>query len=178
MSYWLLCFQTITAQVWLYRCHSMQLNNQYWGRALPSVVGERWKHWTRFVEYIRGAVSFSNRNSLSQSASSFTGWCHSTREAMQHCASDLFPGIYTQVIQPRKSILWTKDCVQLWFFCHGTVYVHGRVPKFNLSSVMLRYSTIYGIHWLLRLIQQLTHDTTAFYLAHVHTIDSRFFTPS
>ena len=75
VSYYWLCFWTAAAQTepcfFLYRCHSMQLNNQYWGHALTEFACTRY-NGARFVKCIHVTVFakfltlFSNTTALAR----------------------------------------------------------------------------------------------------------------
>ena len=79
---------------------------------------------------------FLNSNSLSQAASSCTGRCHSLQKAIQHCTSDLFPGIAT----PSGAQLPCRQVRQM-----GSVYFTDQTRSFCLAIKVI--GLFYGPDW-------------------------------
>jgi len=102
VSYYWLRFQSATAQTvpWLFCTDAIccgSENNQYWGVRYQicwcGIEKKKvcWMHSCSSLCDISNFFLYLNRNSLSQSASSCPGRCHSIWEAIQHCTSYLFP---------------------------------------------------------------------------------------
>ena len=85
-------------------------NNQYWGvHYQVLLVWDRNEQGCCKCIHVAVFAIFptllSNRHSLSQSASSYTGRCHSIREAIQQCALQIYFLAYTSLFSIKSNIL-------------------------------------------------------------------------